>query len=96
MKDGILDITINSISDGLKDRNSGRITGFSSLYAIPKVSIEEHVVESFQSTLKEVCKHAKRLENIITLIENFSLILVNKRHIKDVLWTRKITHFMIS
>ena len=30
---------------------------------MPKVSIEEHVVESFRSTLKEVRKHAKMLEN---------------------------------
>ena len=85
MKDGLLDSTIDGISDGSEDGNSGGITDFASPHAIPEVSIEEHVVESFQSTLKEVCKHAKRLENIITLIENFRLILVNERHIKDVL-----------
>ena len=53
--------------------------------------IEEHVVESF----REVRKHAKRLENIVTSIEKFSLILANEKHIEDVLCTRKITHLMM-
>ena len=92
MKDGLLDSTIDGISDGSKDGNSGGITDFASPHAIPEVSIEEHVVESFWSTLKEVRKHAKRLENIVTSIENFSLILANEKQIEDVSWTRKIIH----
>ena len=40
----------------MKDGNSGRITDFASPHAIPEVSIEEHVVESFLSTLKEVLR----------------------------------------
>ena len=55
MKDGILNSTIDGISDGSKDRNSGGITDFASPHVIPEVSIEEHVVKSFWSTLKEVC-----------------------------------------
>ena len=92
MKDRLLDSTNDGISDGLKDRNSGGTTDFTSPHAIPEVSIEEHVVESF----REVRKHAKRLENIVTSIENFSLILANEKHIEDVSWTRKITHLMVS
>ena len=88
MKDRLLDSTINGISDGSKDGNSGGITDFASPHAIPEVSIEEHVVESF----REVRKHAKRLENIVTSIENFSLILANEKQIEDVSWTRKIIH----
>ena len=47
---------MNGISDDSKDRNLGRITDFVSPHAIPEVSIEEHVVESFLSTLKEVLR----------------------------------------
>ena len=57
MKDGLLDSKIDGILDGSKDENSGRITNFASLYAIPKVIIKEHIIESFW----EICKHAKRL-----------------------------------
>ena len=53
---------------------------FNLLHDIPEVSIEEHVVESF----REVRKHAKRLENIVTSIEKFSLILANEKQIEDV------------
>ena len=79
----------------LKDGNSVRITDFALLHTISKVSIKEHIVKSFWSTLKEICKHAKRLENIITLIEKFSLILPNERYIEDVSWTKKITYLMM-
>ena len=92
----LLDSTIDRISDGSKDGNSGGITDSASPHAIPEASIEEHVVESFWSILKEVCKNAKRLENIVTSIENFSLILANEKHIEDVSWIRNITHLMIS
>ena len=51
---------------GSKDGNSGGITDFASPHAIPEVSIEEHVVKSSQSTLKDVCKHTKRLKSINT------------------------------
>ena len=51
MKDRLLDSTIDGISDGSKDGNSGRITDFASPHAIPEVSIEKHVVKSF----REVC-----------------------------------------
>ena len=56
MKDRLLDSTINGISDGLKDNNLGEITDFASLHAIPEVSIEEYVVKSFQSKLKEILR----------------------------------------
>ena len=52
MKDRLLDSTINGISDRLKDGYLGGITDFTSLNTIPEVSIEEHVVKSFQSILK--------------------------------------------
>ena len=92
MKDRLLDSTIDGISDGSKDENSGGITDFALPHDIPEFSIEEHVVESF----REVRKHAKRLENIVTSIEKFSLILADEKHIKDVSWTRKITNLMMS
>ena len=68
LKDRLLDSTINGISDSSKDRNSGRITDFVSPYTISEVSIDEYVVNRFWSILKEVQKHTKRLENIITSI----------------------------
>ena len=71
MKDRLLDSNIDGILDSSKNRNSDRILGFASLNTIPEVSIEEYVVKTFQSTLKEVYKYSKRLESIITLIENF-------------------------
>ena len=86
MKDKLLDSTIDGISDSLKDENSGRIKIFTYYMLSLKLALK-NIVESFQ----EVCKYAKRLENIITLIQNFSLILANERHIKDILWTRKIS-----
>ena len=85
MKDKLLDSTINGISDSSKNRNSGKIIDFALSYAISEVSIKENLVKSFWSTVKEICKDAKRLGNIVTLIKNFSLILANEKHIKDVL-----------
>ena len=79
MKHRLLDSTINWISDSLKDRNSGRIIDFTLSHTISEVSIKENIVKRFWSILKEVCKHAKMLENIITSIENFSLTLANKK-----------------
>ena len=69
----------------MKDRNSGGITDFALPYAIPEVRIKDHVFESLLSTLKEVFKHAKRLEYIATSIENFISILANEKLTEDFL-----------
>ena len=92
MKDRLLYSTINGISDSSKYRNLGRIIEFASPHAIPEVRIEEYIFKSFQ----EVWKHAKKLEKIVTLIEKFSLILANEKYFKEFLWTRIITHLMMS